>query len=341
MKILILGGTGTISRQIVSQSLAAGHEVTLINRGTRKTGFEKDVTTIVADRHSSDFADLVKDVPADVVIDMICFKPEDARQTTELFGDKCRQIIVTSSVAAYKRPTKSIPIREDAEELRDDESFIYGFWKAEIERHLNAQMGRIGAAITIIRPSFTFGEGTANLGTLRQNRNIVRRIKDGKPLITTGEVAAPWSFTFARDLAKAYVLSAGNEKTYNKVYHVTNTELVTWEDLYRTMGRVLGKEPELYCVPSALLKELWPDVCSHLYFEKTGLNYYSNEKFMTDVPEYRPTVSLEEGIREVMDWWEKTDFPYDEEKEFLEDKICALYENFRDDLLKLADECKL
>ena len=198
-------------------------------------------------------------------------------------------------------------------------------------------MGKIPAAITILRPSFTFGQGTSNLGTFRQNRNIVRRIREGKPLIMLGEGFSPWSFTFTRDLASAFVLSAGNEKTFNNVYHVTNTQLVTWEDLYYAIGRAVGKEPKLYYVSSVLLKDFWPDVCSHLYYEKAHFNYYSNEKFMTDVPEYCPKVSLDEGIREVMDWWESTDFPYDEKKEAIEDEVCALYERFCDGLNKLAE----
>ena len=35
MKILVLGGTGVISRQIVKQAVAKGYEVTIVNRGNR------------------------------------------------------------------------------------------------------------------------------------------------------------------------------------------------------------------------------------------------------------------------------------------------------------------
>lgn len=39
----------------------------------------------------------------------------------------------------------------------------------------------IGGTGVISRPSLTFGEGAANFGMLRQNRNLVRRIREGKP----------------------------------------------------------------------------------------------------------------------------------------------------------------
>ena len=336
MKILILGGTGTISSEIVRQALAAGHSLTLVNRGNRPSAYQDQVTSVVADRSDkAAFAEAMKPLQADVVIDMICFNEENARQTVELFADRVQQIIVTSSIAAYNRPYHSFPIREEAETLRTSPDFGYGFHKAEAERYLQSQMNHHQAAITIIRPSFTFGAGTANLGILRQNRNLVRRIQEGKPVVMVGEGGIPWTFTFARDLASAYVLSAGNEKTYNDAFHVTNTELVMWEDLYKAIGSALGKEVEMCYISSVLLREFYPEVCAHLNFEKVHFNYYSIEKFRRAVPEYHPVVGLQEGIREVMDWWEATGFPYDEEKDKLEDQICGLYKQFEKDLLAL------
>ena len=112
----------------------------------------------------------------------------------------------------YDRPYHSYPIREDSKHLRTDPAFSYGFQKAEMERYLQAEIAKDqpGAAITILRPSFTFGDGTTNFGILRQNRNVVRRIREGKPVVMTGEGSIPWSFTFAPDLANAFLLSCGN-----------------------------------------------------------------------------------------------------------------------------------
>ena len=50
MKIIILGGTGVISRAIVREGIARGHEMTVVNRGTRTVDFGGTVETILADR---------------------------------------------------------------------------------------------------------------------------------------------------------------------------------------------------------------------------------------------------------------------------------------------------
>ena len=312
MKVLVLGGTGVISRQIVRQAVAKGYEVTMFNRGSRKLSECEGASEITGDRKSADFASKFKDCFYDTVIDMISFNKEDAQQTIEVFADKAKQIILTSTVAAYDRPYNSWPVREDKETLRTDPAFGYGYHKAEMERYLQTQIGNIPAAITIIRPSLTFGEGAANFGMLRQNRNVVRRIREGKPVVMIGEGCNPWVFTFAADLASAYVLSCGNERTYQEVFHVTADETVTWEDLYRAVGKAVGREPEMVYVPTVVLKDMLPNVCAHLYYEKRHYNIFDTSKFKQAVPEYRPQTGLDEGVKQLVDWWEAVDFPYDD-----------------------------
>lgn len=340
MKILILGGTGVISREIVRQGVELGHDITIVNRGSKKSPFEDKIKVIVGDRSDKEaFAKLMADVDADVVIDMICFTPDDAKQTVELFKGRVKQIIVTCSVAGYKRPYKSYPIREEFEELWDDPTFVYGYNKGLIEKYLQEEMkSGSSTAITIIRPSLTFGPGAANFGILRQNRNLVRRIREGKPVVMVGEGVIPWSFTFTPDLAAGFLLACGNEKTYNDYFHVTNTEIVHWEDLYRAVGKAVGKEPKLYYISSHLLREAYPAVCQHLNVEKVYFSVFSNDKFQAAAPEYQPKVSLDEGVKTLVEWWEETDFPYDEEKERMEDEMCALYETFAEGLKKAVQK---
>ncbi|RGZ00649.1 NAD-dependent epimerase/dehydratase family protein [Clostridium sp. AM58-1XD] len=336
MNLLIIGGTGVISREIVNQAVKAGHKVTIFNRGSKKCEVPPEVTVINGDRNDKgDFKAKMASAAADTVIDMTCFDREAAEQTVEVFGNQVKQIIVTSSIAAYDRPYKSYPIREDEECLDTKREFTYGFQKAEAERYLVSRMGKVNAAITIIRPSLTFGPGAANFGILRQNRNVVRRIREGKPVVMIGEGVIPWSFTFVQDLAEGFLLSCGNEKTYNDCFHVTNTEIVMWEDLYKAVGEAVGREPKFVYVPTVLLREMLPSVCAHLNFEKVHFSVFSMDKFKKAVPEYEPKVRLVDGVKELVDWWEETDFPYDEERDRLEDEICRCYQEFRDKLVKL------
>lgn len=329
MKILVLGGTGNISRAIVKEGLKAGFDITIFNRGSRKVGFEDKVNVIIGDiKDEEGFRAKMKDLSFDVVIDMICFDENDAAFIVDVFKDRARQLIFTSSVACYAHPFHSMPVREECEGLLEKNTYPYGYKKANMERYLYTVMEKGIIPVTIIRPSLTFGEGCANIGVMRQNRNIVDRIEKGKPLILPGDGTAVWSFTFTPDLARAYILSCLNEKTYNKYYHVCSSELLLWKDLYLTFGRILGKEVKLCYIPSEILNAADPALFGHFYSEKQYANYYTTEKFRKDVPEWKVEISLEEGLRNQIRWWKESGFPLDADKDAAEDRYCAVYDKF-------------
>lgn len=326
MKVLILGGTGVISREIVRQFVRAGHEVAVFNRGNRDPGFGKDVSRIVGDRlQRGEFESVMRRTRYDVVVDMICFTAEDAQSTIRAFSGNAGHVIVTSSVAAYKRPYRSVPTVEAQESLWDDPAFPYAFHKAAMERVLWDAIRQAGSPITIIRPSLTYGPGAANIGVLRQNFGIVDRIRRGKPLVMFGDGTTPWSFTFVPDLAKAYVGIAGNPHAFGEDFHVTSEERCLWDDLYLEFGRLLGKAPEIVHMPSELLRLAAPDLCANLYFEKSHSGLFDNAKLRRVLPEFRAEVSLRDGLRAILNWYESEAQAVDRQKDELEDRLVALH----------------
>lgn len=328
MNILILGGTGVISRAVTEKLLADGHDVTHFNRGTKSLAFAKPVKVISGDRAKGELEKAVGGKTFDAVIDMISFNRKDAEEIARVFGGKTGHIIVTSSVAAYKRPYRSLPIREDAEELFTDSTFGYAYHKAEMERCLWEVIGADKLPITIIRPSLTFGVGAPNVGVLRQNYGIIDRMRKGKPLVMFGDGNTPWSFTFVEDLAKAYVAVLGNPRCYGQAYNAVNEELCRWQDLYLEFGRVIGLEPKLVFIPSSLLMKAAPNLCAHLYHEKTFPGIFDNTKIRSIDPFFRATTSLRKGCETLVDWWEKEGNAIDPEKDKLEDDLVAAHEKF-------------
>ena len=326
MEVLILGGTGVISRSIVDRLLEKNYEVTVFNRGKRQLPFKGHVKQLVGDRNNRDeFESMMQKLQFDVVIDMLCFNEEDAKSTVRAFRDNAGQIIITSSVAAYKRPYHTVPTIEEAEELWDDPIFTYAFQKAKMERYLQEVIKEESLPITIIRPSLTYGIGAANIGVLRQNYGIIDRIKKGKPLVMFGDGSTSWSFTFAPDLARGYAELAGNEKAYGQAYHITSDFRNTWEDLYLEFGKIVGIKPNIIHVPSEVLYKTAPNMCNHLYFEKTFAGLFDNSKIKRDAPNFKAEITLNEGLRSIYDWYEKEANTVDPEKDELENKIVNAY----------------
>ncbi|WP_028548182.1 NAD-dependent epimerase/dehydratase family protein [Paenibacillus sp. UNC451MF] len=329
MKVMVLGGTGVISRSVVEQALAQGHEVTVFNRGSKNHLFAGDVKSIVGDKSNREqFRELMKNQQFDAVIDMISFDATDAEFTLDAFKDRAGQFIICSSTAAYKRPFRTIPTMEDAEELFDDPAFPYAYHKADMERYLRQVIDRGEAAVTMIRPSLTYGIGCANLGVLRQNVNIVHRMRAGKPLLMFGDGTVPWSFSFAPDVAKAFVGAVGNEKMIGQTYHATSEEVHIWQDLYLEIGKLLGVEPNIVHLSSELLKEASPALFGHLYYEKSYSGLFDNSKLKRDLPGFKADISLSSGLSMLLDWYEREGHQVDQEKDLLEDRLTGAYAEF-------------
>lgn len=322
MRILVIGGTGVISRAIIREGMKAGHEMIVVNRGQREVFFERKPEMIIADRKDPEaFAQKMRDVDVDAVIDMISYNAADARQTIETFAGKTKQYLFTSSSAVYQRPYLSYPIREDAPVLTEN-SFPYGFQKAEMERYLRTQMGG-GAPITIIRPSLTFGEGCANIGVLRQNANIMHRMLAEKPLVLFGDGTTVMTFTFAPDLARGYLGCVGCPAAYNETFHITSNNTADFEQLYRTIGKIVGAGPDFVYIPSKILYHADADLFGHIWLEKRFCHIFSNEKIHAATG-FEPQISLEEGLRGIVDWWKSSGQGIDINKDLLEDRLCGL-----------------
>ena len=113
MKILIIGGTGTISSAITRQLADSGHDLWLLNRGTRKDEVPAGVRQVFAD--IDDEPTVLSSLPAepfDAVCEFIGFVTEQVERDIRLFRDRTRQYVYISSASAYNKPAASHIITE-------------------------------------------------------------------------------------------------------------------------------------------------------------------------------------------------------------------------------------
>lgn len=329
MKLLILGGTGNMSRQITTQAVQAGFDVTVFNRGTRKDfNIPPEVKVVTGDRHTPGLLEeKFRNCSFDAVIDMLSYKEEDAAQTLKVFDGHVRHIVFTSSSAAYAMPQRIVPIREESCPLWTENVFPYGFEKAKMERRVWATESE--AAKTIIRPSLTFGVGCSNIGILRQNANIMYRILEGKPLVMMGDGTMYRNFTFAPDMASAYLKTLLNPATYGKAFHVTNGISCMWDDLYNTVGSILGRSVDMIHISTETLLSFDRVLFEHLELEKKYCGLFDCSAFRQAVPDWKPEYDLKKGMEMIVSWWQESRFPVNEEKDIKETLICEKMRAFR------------
>src|SRR4051812_9265987 len=101
MKILFIGGSGVISRAATEQTIAAGHDLWLLNRGKhRPVEGARMLTADMTDAAGARAA--LRGHTWDVVVQWIAFAPEDIRRDVEFFREKTRQYVFISSASIYQ-----------------------------------------------------------------------------------------------------------------------------------------------------------------------------------------------------------------------------------------------
>lgn len=99
MKLLIIGGTVFLGRALVEAALAAGHDVTMFNRGQHNPDWFPQVEKLRGDRDGQ--MDALKGRRWDAVIDTCGYVPRIVRQSAELLADQVDHYTFISTLSVY------------------------------------------------------------------------------------------------------------------------------------------------------------------------------------------------------------------------------------------------
>ena len=220
MKILFIGGSGVISRAVAQQTLAAGHELWLLNRGKRRE--IEGARTLVADVANAEvMRTALRGHQWDVVVQFIGFVPADIRRDVDLFRGTARQYIFISSASVYRKPVTHYLISETTS--RANPHWEYAQQKIACEEALELAHRSIGFPGVIVRPSHTYGEDQVPLvlNAWNQSWTAIDRMRRGAPVIIPGDGTSLWTITHNTDFAAALIGLFGNPATHGQAFHVT------------------------------------------------------------------------------------------------------------------------
>ena len=304
MKILFIGGTGTISMAITKQILKENkHELYLLNRGNRNNNI-KGIKEINVDINGD--INLVKEelkgLTFDCVCDFIIFNMDQAMRDYELFKDITKQFIFISSASAYQKPVKNFIINESTP--LENPYWQYSRDKKAIEEFFLDKYNKEGFPITIVRPSHTYDERSIPLGVHGKmgSFQVVKRMLEGKPVIIHGDGESLWVMTNNYDFAKLFVPLIGNSKAIGEAYPITGDEVLTWNNIYKAIAKALNVELKPYYVTSELLASLDNSFTGSLIGDKSNSVIFDNKKVKEFNPNFKQEILFEEGIKKTIDY---------------------------------------
>ena len=306
MKALFIGGTGTISTAISAKLLTEGHDLWLLNRGTRNDVLPPGANIIQADiGNEEDVACKLSGQTFDVVADFIAFTPQQLERDYRLFGGRTKQFIYISSASAYQTPPADYRIDEGTPLANP--YWEYSRNKIAGEELLMKLYREEGFPVTIVRPSHTYSERSVPLGLHGPGGSyqVIKRMLEGKKVIIHGDGTSLWTMTHNRDFAEGFVGLMGNIHALGEAVQITSDETLTWNQIYQATADALGVELKPCYVSSEFIIASTPaewDLRGSLLGDKANSVVFDNTKLKRLVPGYTAAIRFDQGVRMTVEY---------------------------------------
>lgn len=240
MRILIIGGTHFMGPFIVKNLCAAGHEVSIFHRGQTRAEHLEGVKEILGDRDRLlDYSSDLRKLEPDVVLDMVVWHEQHARDLMATFAAVTRRVVVASSQDVYRAfgrvnrfedgevdpssITEDSPLRDKLYPYRgktprakdDPQSWMDDYDKILAERVV---MNHSELSGTILRLPAVYGPHDS------QHRMFpyLKRMLDGREAILLEEGEANWRWThgYVENVADAIALAVTDKRASGRIYNV-------------------------------------------------------------------------------------------------------------------------
>jgi nucleoside-diphosphate-sugar epimerase len=274
----------------VEASVAAGHKVTVLNRGKTTVPLPKGVETRIGDMNEDAYGRL-GDEHFDVVAQFRAYTPEQMKRDIATFAHKCGQYVFISSASVYQKPVQNYLMTERTPQ--DNPYWEYSRQKTVCENLLRDQSG---LPYTIVRPSHTVRTGMPI--QVGDPDNAIRRMIAGKPVILTGDGSSLWTLTRSVDVAGPLVRLFGNSRALNDDFHITTDRGFSWNQIHDAIARGFGVKAIHAHVPTDVLVSYEKEWEGPLMGDKTWSALFDNSKVKAVTGPFEASTDIDEILHD-------------------------------------------
>jgi NADH dehydrogenase len=242
VRVLVTGGTGFIGPKVVHALRSQGRDVrALVRRPERATelaawGAELvagDVTDPASLRAAVDGCTHVVHLVA-----ILKGSPSDFHRVMTL-GTK--NLVAASKDAGVERFVLMSALGT-SETTKDTVPYFAAKWAMEQE------VARSGLEYTIFRPSFVFGRDGGALPL------FIKQVKYSPVVTVIGSGLQRIQPIWVEDVAEYFSRGVDQPHAANRTFEIGGPDVVTWNELYLKIAKVLGKRRKLVHVPTSLAR---------------------------------------------------------------------------------------
>ncbi|MCC6169309.1 MAG: NAD-dependent epimerase/dehydratase family protein, partial [Caldilineaceae bacterium] len=255
MRVIVIGGRGHIGTYLVPRLVEAGHEVINLSRGQHAPyqphAAWQQVQQVTVDRAAAEqagsFGDQVASLQPDVVIDLICFTPESARQIVGALRGRVQHFLHCGTIWVHG-PTVHAPTTEDEPRRPFGD---YGIRKAAIERYLLDEARRGDFPATILHPGHIVGPGWNPLNPAGHfNPEVFGRLGRGEEVILPNLGMETVHHVHAGDVAQIFMQAMTHwSGAVGESFHAVSPQALSLRGYAERMADWFGQTANLRYLP--------------------------------------------------------------------------------------------
>lgn len=308
MRAVVIGGSGHIGTYLVPRLVEAGYEVISLSRGEREPykshSAWKKVEKVAVDRETEDrdgtFGERVRELAPDMVVDLICFTPESARQILEALRGRVEHFLHCGTIWVHGHSTQ-VPTTEDQPRHPFGE---YGTKKAEIEAYLLGEARRGDFPATILHPGHIVGEGWVPVNPQGNfNPQVFGRLARGEELALPNLGLETVHHVHADDVAQSFMRALANwSGAVGESFHVVSPKALTLRGYAEALASWFGHSPRLRFVPWVEWKKGVPEEDAAATWDHIAHSPSCSIEKARRLLGYEPRYTSLEAVREAAEW---------------------------------------
>lgn len=319
MKVLLLGGTGVLSQDILGELISHNEDTYVLNRGNHKSPYSANphyhsITGNV--RQIEKVNESLKDEKFDCIVDFLSYTPEHLRSSYSILSSKCKQYVFISSCVAFRRAQNDMPITEESP--MPNYNWSYSINKYECEKEIRKLYEQYHCPYTIVRPYITYGNTRIPFGLAplaRYHWTLIGRVKSCKPFIIWKLRGGTNMCSLLRteDFAKIFYNMLNNPLCYNEDFNLTAEVRQTWREVVNMMYEVVGQDPKgIVEVPVDYIVKALPEFKETLLGDRILPAIFDTSKLRRVIPAANEVldnaITLREGIKRTVEYYENNNY---------------------------------
>ena len=241
VRVIILGGTGFVGPHVVHALRAREVRVrALVRRPERASRLAAWGVELVQGDVAEPASLQAACEGADVLVHLVAIIRGAPADFERVMAQGTRNAVAAAQAAGLRRLVLASAL---GLEERTKDAVPYYAAKWEMERAVRES----GVEYVIFRPSFVFGRGGALPTFLKQVRY--------SPVVTViGSGLQRIQPIWVDDVAEYFARAVDAPDAANRMFEIGGPDVVTWNELYLTIAKVLGKRRRLVHVPASLAR---------------------------------------------------------------------------------------